>query len=261
MPEGLKLIQVDADSEELGRNHPPELGIIADLRAVVSGLLEELHEETSSQWDSKTINDIKSRVRAKLEEVAPIQMSLINDIREVLPEDSIVVPGVTNLGYWTQNDYPVLKPRTFITTSYFGTLGYSFPTALGAKIGSPDKPVVAICGDGGFLYAAGDLATAVQYGINLITIVFVDNAYGACLSFQRRDYENRVVGTLLENPSFAALANSFGARGVKLSHYSELKNALKSALTENENAPLVIEVPQPDMPYPWEVQTRSREKT
>jgi len=249
----LKVIQVDIDPEELGRNYPPEIGISADVRTTISGLLEELSQQTNSKWTGTVIDEIKSMVRAKQEEVAPIQMGILRDMREVLPEDAIVIPGVTNLGYWTQSSYPVLKPRTFMTTSYFGTLGYAFPTALGAKIGNPDKPVIAICGDGGFLYSSGELATAVQYGINVIVVVFVDNAFGACLSFQKRDYENRELGTLLGNPDFAALANSFGAKGVKLTNYTELRSALQSALTENK--PVVIEVPQPDMPYPWEVST------
>jgi len=247
----LKIIQVDIDSEELGRNYPPEIGILADVPTTISALLEELPRATGSQWTDKVLNDIKAKVRAKQEEVAPVQMSIIRDIREVLPEDAILIPGVNNIGYWSQSVYPVFKPRTFMNSSYFVTLGYAFPTALGAKIGNPDKPVVAICGDGGFLFSSGELATAVQYGINVITLVFVDNAYGSCLSYQRRDYENRTLGTLLENPDFAALANSFGAKGVKLSHHDELKNALQSALLEN--SPVVIEIPLPDIPYPWEV--------
>ncbi|MFC1952969.1 thiamine pyrophosphate-binding protein [Chloroflexota bacterium] len=249
----LKIIQVDIDSEELGRNYPPEIGILADISTVIPGLLEELSQATNSQWTSAAINDIKARVHAKQKEVAPVQMDILQGIREVLPEDAILIPGVTNLGYWAQTFYPVLKPRTFMTNSYFGTLGYAFPTALGAKIGNPDKPVVVLCGDGGFLFSSGELATAVQYGINVIVLVFVDGAYGACLSFQRKDYENRAAGTLLENPDFTAMANSFGAKGVKLSHHNELKDALQSALSET--GPVVIEVPLSDIPFPWEVST------
>ncbi len=250
VPSGLKIIQIDIDSEEVGRNYPLELGIVADVRIAASKLLEELPQATRSQWSGQRLDDIKARVRSKLEEVAPIQMSIIQDIRDELPEDGILVPGVTNLGYWSYIIYPVLKPRTYMTTSYFVTLGYAFPTALGAKIGNPDKPVVAVCGDGGFLFAASELATAVQLGINVVSLVFVDDAYGACLSIQRRDYENRAVGTLLKNPDFASLAESFGARGIKLSHHSELKKALHSALAES--GPVVIEVPQPDIALPWE---------
>ncbi|MEE8413575.1 MAG: thiamine pyrophosphate-dependent enzyme [Dehalococcoidales bacterium] len=251
VPSGTKVIQIDADTEELGRNHKPEIGIIADAREALSSILDELKESGNSLWDGNAINAIKDKIRSKQREVIPIQMDIIQDIRDALPGESILIPGVTNLGYWLPALYPVLKPRTFLTSSYFGTLGYAFPTALGAKIGNPDKPVVAVCGDGGFLFASGELATAVQEGINVIVIVFVDNAYGACLSFQRRDYDNRAEGTRLKNPDFAALANSYGAKGVKLAHHSELKAALQAAL--NENTPVLIEVPQPDLPFPWEV--------
>jgi acetolactate synthase-1/2/3 large subunit len=110
---------------------------------------------------------------------------------------------------------------------------------------------VAISGDGGFLFAAGDLATAVQQGLNVVTIIFNDGTYGATYRIQQRRYENRIIGTELHNPDFAALAESFGARGIKLSGYEELKGALHSALTEE--GPVVIEVPIPSMVQPWEV--------
>jgi len=251
MSSEIKVIQVDIDSDELGRNYSPEIGILADIRTTISGLQDEISGSTSSQWTSTELDSIRSRIRAKQEEVAPVQMGILQDMREVLPEDAIVVAGVNNIGYWSMSFFPVLKPRTFMTSSYFVTLGYAFPTALGAKVGNPDKSVVAICGDGGFLFSSGELATAVQHGINVITLVFVDNAYGSCLTYQKRDYDSRTLGTLLENPDFAALANSFGAKGIKLSHHNELKNALQSALAEN--CPVVIEVPLSDVSYPWEV--------
>jgi len=169
----------------------------------------------------------------------------------VLKEDAILVPGVTNMGYWSQVVYPVYKPRTYLTSSYFVTLGYVFPTALGAKVGNPDKQVVALSGDGGFLFTGNDLATAVQYGINVVTIVFNDSTYGATYRIQKLRYDNRYIGTELLNPDFAAYAESFGARGIKLSSYEELKEALPSALAENR--PVVIETPIPNMPLPGEV--------
>ena len=115
----------------------------------------------------------------------------------------------------------------------------------------PERQVVALSGDGGFLFAVGDLATAVQQRLNVVTIVFNDSVYGATYRMQLQRYENRIIGTDLKNPDFAALAESFGAVGMKLADPSELRQALRSALAEN--GPVVIEVPIKSMPHPWEI--------
>ncbi|MDP6127624.1 MAG: thiamine pyrophosphate-binding protein [Dehalococcoidales bacterium] len=248
---GPKVIQIDIDDKEIGRNWNVDLGIVADVRPSLAALLEELPESNKGQWETAEIERINAAWRTEMEEAAPIQTSALRDIRDELEEDGILVCGVTNVGYWSQLYYPVYKPRTFLTSSYFVTLGYVFPTALGAKVGNPDRQVVAISGDGGFLFAAGDLATAVQQKLNVVTIIFNDGTYGATYRIQQRNYENRIIGTELKNPDFAALAESFGARGIKLTDHKELKGALRSAFAEN--GPVVIEVPVPNMVLPWEV--------
>jgi len=248
---GLKVIQVDIDDEEVGRNWNVDLGIAADVRSALQALLEELPGSYSNQWETSDIEKINTDWKTRMEKEAPVQTAILRDIRDELDEDDILVCGVTNIGYWSQLYYPVYKPGTFITSSYFVTLGYAFPTALGAKVGNPDRKVVAISGDGGFLFAVGDLATAVQQGINVVTIVFNDGNYGATYRIQQRVYESRFIGTELQNPDFTALAESFGAKGIKLSGYEELKDALHSALSED--CPVVIEVPVPNMVQPWEV--------
>ena len=248
---GLKVIQIDIDDEEVGRNWPVELGIVADVRSALEALIEELPESKKSQWKTSEIRKLKADFMKKIEEAAPIQTKILRDIRDELKEDAILVSGVTNLGYWSQLIYPAYRPRTFITSSYFVTLGYAFPTALGAKVGNPDKQVVALSGDGGFLFAVGDLSTAVQQGLNVVTIIFNDGIYGATYRIQQARYENRIFGTELYNPDFVALTESFGGRGIKLSDHTELKGALHSAL--KEKGPVVIEVPVPNMVLPWEV--------
>ena len=155
------------------------------------------------------------------------------------------------MGYWSQFVYPVYEPRSYLTSSYFVTLGYAFPTALGAKVGNPGRQVVVLSGDGGFLFAVGDLATAVQLGLNVVVIVFNDGVYGATHRMQKHRYDNRIIGTELSNPDFASLAESFGAVGIKLSGPTELKAALRSALAQD--GPVVIEVPIESMPHPWEI--------
>ena len=178
----------------------------------------------------------------------PLQFAILRTIREQIG-DGILVPDVTTMGYWCQMAYPVYEPRTYLSSSYFSTLGYAFPSALGAKVGNPNKPVIALCGDGGFLYGATELATAVQEGINTITLVLNNNSYGTCEKIQRNRFDSRLIGTRLRNPDFANLAESFGAGGIKLQKVDELADALKTAISENR--PVVIELPVPDMKNPW----------
>lgn len=246
-----KVIQIDIDPAEIGRNQSVQLGIVADARSALVALLEELPGKTQSLWQAAELKEIRETIIARLEEAAPLQFSLIQVIHDELKDDGILIPGVTNLGYWCDLAYPVSRPRTYLTSSYFATLGYAFPTALGAKIGNPERPVVALCGDGGFLYAASELATAVQEGLNVVTLVFVDGAYGTCLRIQQQRYGGRTIGTHLYNPDFVRLAEAFGARGIKLSGPEELRDGLRSALAEDR--PTVVEVPVSNMVQPWEV--------
>ena len=175
-------------------------------------------------------------------------------MQTVLPEETVVVSGITNMAYWSYFAYQARRPRTFITSSYFATLGYSFPVSLGAKVGAPDRPVVALTGDGGFMYALPELATAVQYGIAVVVVVFVDNAFGASKNDQRTRYQGRVVGTEIHNPSFAEVANVFGARGVRVEP-ERLDVALQEALDAGK--PTVLEVPIPTWVPPFQIAPRT----
>jgi acetolactate synthase-1/2/3 large subunit len=143
----------------------------------------------------------------------------------------------------------VYLPRTYIGSSYMGTLGFSFPTALGAKVARPDRPVVSINGDGGFLYCATELATAIQHGINVVALVFNDGAFGNSNRDQRDRFAGREIGTILQNPNFAKLAESFGADGMQLKHADDIGSALKEALGNNRTT--VIEIPIPRLPSPF----------
>ena len=177
------------------------------------------------------------------------QDSLTAVLRKVIPDDGIVVADMTQIAYYSRVHYPVYEPGTFMTSSYFGNLGYAFPTALGVKVARPDKAVVAVCGDGGFLYSSQELATAVKYGINLVTIVFNDNAYGNVLRDQINRFGNRPIGSELHNPDFVKLAQAYGAKGIRADGPNRLEAALQDALAAN--APTLIEVPVGMMPPPY----------
>jgi len=145
--------------------------------------------------------------------------------------------------------FPVYEPRTYLSSSYMGTLGFAFPTALGAKVGRPERPVVSLIGDGGFLFAASELATAVQHEIAAVTVVFNDGAYGNSNRDQRERFAGREIGTLLHNPDFAALARAFGADGIRLASVDQLGDALREAIAGGR--PALIECPIDRLPSPF----------
>ena len=160
-------------------------------------------------------------------------------IRAAIPDDGIFVQGMNQIGYYSRNYYPVYEPRSYLISA--GNLGVAFPVALGAKVAKPDKTVVVASGDGGFLYNSQELATAVQYGINVVVIVFNDNAYGNVLRAQIEQFDGHVLGTQLYNPDFVRLAEAYGVRGVRAHDAEQLESALREALAAD--APRVIEVP------------------
>ena len=168
-------------------------------------------------------------------------------LRQAMPADAVLVDEMTQVGYMARNGFAAGQGRTYIGASYQGTLGFGYATALGAKVGRPDVPVVSISGDGGFLYTAAELATAAHHGIAVVAVVFVDGAFGNVRGIQRRTYGREIASTLT-NPDFMALAASFGIGGEHVEGPDGLQAALDRAIARNE--PALISVPigdQPDM--------------
>jgi acetolactate synthase-1/2/3 large subunit len=164
-----------------------------------------------------------------------------------MPEDAVLVDEMTQVAYMARNAFDVPGPHHYIGPGYQGTLGFGYATALGAKVGRPDRAVVSVNGDGGFLYTATELATAAHHAIAVIAVVFTDNAYGNVKGIQQRTY-GREIASSLTNPDFAKLAESFGVHGAKAANAAELRTVLAAAIERDE--PAVIEVPigpQPDM--------------
>jgi acetolactate synthase-1/2/3 large subunit len=147
---------------------------------------------------------------------------------------------MTQVGYVSWFGFPFHAPRTLITSGFSGTLGAGFPTALGVKVGQPDRPVVAVTGDGGFLFGGSELATAVQHGINLVTVLFNNGAYGNVLRDQRKLFDGRDSGSVLRNPDFQTYAKAFGVPSWRVSDAAGLRVALTEALAAN--SPALVEV-------------------
>lgn len=251
--ENQRLIHIDIDGSLFNKNYPAEVTIEADAKEALKMLIKELGQEKfaqTSSWTEVEMQEAKKKHRQWLQRKAPLQTGIIEIIRKKVPPDTILVSGVTNIGYWCNLTYQVDFPRTYFTSSYFATLGYGFPTALGAKVAATDRPVMAVVGDGGFMYALPDLATAVKYGINLITLVFNDQAFGSTKCDQQINFQGRIIGTDLQNPDFAELAKLFGAKGMK-TQPEHLGRVLEEALASNR--PVVIEIPVPTMIAPFQI--------
>jgi acetolactate synthase-1/2/3 large subunit len=251
-----QLIHVDVDASVIGKNYAAEVPIVADARLALQALLEEVrqHETPPPRWPEAELQDMHRLQEQWLQEKAPHQAEIVRRIQSVLHDDTVLVSGITNVAYWSYFAYCARQPRTYLTSSYFATLGYSFPLSLGAKVAAPERPVVALTGDGGFMYALPELATAVQYGIGVVVVVFVDNAFGASKNDQMTRYEKRVVGTTLHNPSFAEVARVFGARGERVTP-DRLDTALREALAAE--GPTVLEVPIDTWAPPFQVTPRT----
>jgi acetolactate synthase-1/2/3 large subunit len=168
---------------------------------------------------------------------------MLDAVRDALPRDGVVVADMTMLGYASAQYLPVYEPRTYIHPSELCTIGCALPLALGAKVGAPERPVVALCGDGGFLLNVGELATAVQEKIAVVAIVFDDAAYTAVKRAQQQRFDGRYIATDLVSPDFAALARAFGAEGAHAASPDELRSAIGAAL--RRAGPTLIEVPLP----------------
>ncbi len=245
------VIHIDADADVLGKNHTTSIGIEADAREALSQLSQELQAVSSPKASRREeIAGYRGTFVEEMRELAPQQVDIIGTLRKRLDQDAIVVAGITNIGNWSHLAYPVSQPRTYITSSYFGTLGYAFPTALGAKVARPKQQVVALCGDGGFMYNSQELSTAVQHGIHVLALVFNNNAYGASEWDQTHRYNSHYIGTDLHNPDFVQLAESFGAVGMRTEPQG-FDASLQEALAAN--APVVLEVMLPNLMPPFHI--------
>ena len=253
LPEGElpRIVHIDIDPAEIGRNLATELGIVADAKTAAAQILDQLRQSDHPRPSgSDRIAGLRTAFSSEMRRLAPTQARIIEDMREVLPDDAIVVSGVTNIGYWSNIFFEVRQPRTYITSGYFGTLGYAFPTALGAQVGRPDRKVVALCGDGGFMYSPQELSSALRHGINTVAVVFNNNAFGASEWDQGHRYGRNYIGTDLHNPDFVKLAESFGAIGMRTEPegFGEL---LQVAL--DADAPVLLEVTLPNMMPPFQI--------
>jgi acetolactate synthase-1/2/3 large subunit len=250
-PQGLKSIRIDIDPSEM-RRLTPDAAVVADAQAGTRALLAAVSKAGYSKSSGRraAIRDASAAALQEIQKVQP-QMAYLNILREVLPQNAIVTDELSQVGFASWYGFPIYEPRTFITSGYQGTLGSGFPTALGAKVANPNRPVVAITGDGGFMFGVQELATAVQYGIGVVTLVFNNNAYGNVRRDQRERFDGRVVASDLVNPDFVKLAESFGVGAARVTSPDHFRPALEKALAHGGPYLIDIEVPTDSEISPW----------
>jgi acetolactate synthase-1/2/3 large subunit len=246
----LAIVRVDADRDEPARYRKPKVALIGDAAPILRKLIDALamtNIKRASRRDE--MQERQAKVRGRLNKLAP-QLAFLDIIRAELPEYGILVDEVTQLGFAARLAFPVYKPRTFLSPGFQDNLGWGYATALGAQHARPDVPVLSINGDGGFMYTANEMATAVRHKIPLVAIVFADGYFGNVKRIQQEQFAGRMIANDLANPDFVKFADSFGAAGRRARDPAELGAALRLAFARRE--PTLIEVPVGAMPSPWE---------
>jgi acetolactate synthase-1/2/3 large subunit len=250
-PDGLKSVRIDIDPVEM-RRFTSDVSVISDSRAGTRDLLAAVRKAGYRKTSGRraAIREASAAAQQEIQQVQP-QMAYLNILREVLPHNAIVTDELSQVGFASWYGFPIYEPRTFVTSGYQGTLGSGFPTALGAKVANPDRPVVAITGDGGFMFGVQELSTAVQFNIGVVTLVFNNNSYGNVRRDQRNRFDGRVVAADLVNPDFVKLAESFGVAASRVTSPDHFKPALEKALGHRGPSLIAIEVPRDSEVTPW----------
>lgn len=246
----LPIVRVDADPEEPARYRKPKVALIGDAAPILRKLIDALAKTNTKRASRRDeMLERQAKTRQRLNKLAP-QLAFLDVIRAELPEDGILVDEVTQLGFAARLAFPVYKPRTFLSPGFQDNLGWGYATALGAQHARPDVPVLSINGDGGFMYTANEMATAVRHKIPLVAIVFADGHFGNVKRIQEEHFAGRLIANDLANPDFVKFAESFGAAGRRAHNPEQLGAALRQAFAARE--PALIEVPVGAMPSPWE---------
>jgi acetolactate synthase-1/2/3 large subunit len=232
-----RLIQIDAAPERIGSTYPA-LSLVGDARSTLVELLPHVNERAAD--GARRAAAVRDRIAQGLDERdRALESSLLETIRAAVPRDAVTAWDMTILAYWAAAHFPVTAPRTFHYPLGSGTLGYAWPAALGAAVARPGAPALAVVGDGGFLYGAQELAAARQYGLDVVVLVVDDGGYGILREYQRDSF-GETTAVDLEEPDFAALAQSFGVPAERTTS-EELGGALGRAF--EPGGPALVHLP------------------
>jgi acetolactate synthase-1/2/3 large subunit len=250
-----KLIRIDIDPVEM-RRLPADVGIVADAPAATRALVEALGPGAAAGRRTDIAN--AKRAAATLITEARPHYEYLQTIRAALPADGFLVDEMCQAGYASWFAFPVHRPRTIITSGFQGTLGSGFPTALGVAAANPGRKVISLTGDGGFLFGATELATAVQFRLGVTVIVFENGAYGNVKRDQQRLFEGRSAGSDLANPDFVRFAESFGVPGFRVERDADFADTLAAAMEVNGPALVHVRTRLAEEVSPWRFIAPSR---
>ena len=247
--ESSTLVNINIDDTELTRLQANTIPLHGDAKATIEALLPYLVEATAGERASPEEAVAAARrliAYYDIQQREP-QYPVIEAMQKGIPEDAFIVWDVTQFGYYARTHYQVNHPKTYIDSGYSFNLGYGYPTALGAKVARPGRPVVCITGDGGFMFNSSELSTAVKYGINAVTVIFRNDSYGN-VAKDMTDFFGGAYETDLHNPDFVKFAECFGAVGMRADDPLDLETLIPQAL--DLKAPVLIDVPFGEMPIP-----------
>jgi acetolactate synthase-1/2/3 large subunit len=243
----LPIIRLDIDPEEIGRLRAPVCALLGDAAVTLAAL----HTALNAQWrPNSNLPAARTAFTDRLARHEP-PMAFLRAIRAALPPDGIYVEDVTQIGFASRLAFPVPGPRLFLSPGYQDTLGWGYGTALGAQAAAPRQKVVLATGDGGFMFQATELATAMHHKLPVVAVVFDDGAFGNVRRIQAQAYGNRLIASDLTNPDFVRFAESFGMAAFRATTPDALQDALHKAFALN--APALIHVPVGEMPSPWDM--------
>ena len=239
LPLPARVVQVDIDSTAFGSSYPVSIGVHGDATAALTDLLEEL--PNCSPMPDPDLEDSIAAVRAanRSPGYSP-SAKILQAVRCALPPAGIFANDMTRVSYDALRLFETGSPRSFLYPSYFGTLGFSLPSAIGAQIACPDRPVVSISGDGGFLFTSTELATAVREQLSIAAVVFNDGMLGAIDGYLRDKFSGRAMDVSLRNPDFVSLGLAYGAHAVSVREPQALADAITAA-HEGPKIPTLIE--------------------
>lgn len=242
----LAIVRIDIDAEQIERFRTPACAIVADAAPALSALRQAL--TVRSRPPREDLARHQAWFSEQLQRLEP-QMGFLHAIRAALPSDGIVVEEVTQCGFVGRLAFPVEAPRLYLSAGYQDNLGWGYGTALGVKAAMPNRAVLAMAGDGGFMYQASELATAVHHKLAVVAVVFDDGAFGNVRRIQAQHFGNRLIACDLTNPDFLRMAESYGMAGFRATTPDELQHALERAFALD--APALVHVPVGEMPDPW----------
>ena len=248
--EASTLVNINIDDAELTRHQANTIPLHGDAKATIEALLPYLIEAGAGERPSpvEAVSAARRLIAYYDIRLREPQYAVLEAMRRGIPEDAFVAWDVTQLGWYARtHHWQVNHPKTYIDSGYSYNLGYAFPTAMGVKVAKPDRPVVCVAGDGGFMFTSPELSTALKYGINVVTVVFRNDSYGNVAS----DLDEAFGGAYeadLHNPDFVRFAESFGAVGMRADDPMELERLIPLAL--ERRSPVIIDVPLGEMPIP-----------